>query len=131
MTTYHIPGYNYCGPGTKDFSKIPVNKLDSLCRTHDLSYNKSFYRDDKKVSPYTHYTPGDEELRIAAGKLSGIAAGFVSSVFAAKKVLANPVSIIQSTLGNFSLNRILFSIYMIRSLCSTTTLLFCCKDAES
>lgn len=34
----HYPGYNYCGPGTKDFSKKPRNRLDRSCRRHDKGY---------------------------------------------------------------------------------------------
>lgn len=35
----HIPGYNWCGPGT-DITKnrLPVNKLDEACKKHDLFY---------------------------------------------------------------------------------------------
>lgn len=37
---FHYPGYNYCGPGTKDFSKKPKNRLDAACRRHDRGYKK-------------------------------------------------------------------------------------------
>jgi len=42
----HLPGYNYCGPGTRleeRLSKnIPgVNKLDDACKSHDIAYSKS------------------------------------------------------------------------------------------
>jgi hypothetical protein len=30
---FHIPGYNYCGPGTK------LSKLDEACKEHDIAYN--------------------------------------------------------------------------------------------
>lgn len=43
----HIPGYNYCGPGTKDFSKTPVNTLDNLCRWHDLCYSLKNWNEEK------------------------------------------------------------------------------------
>ena len=36
----HIPGYNYCGPGTEDFTVDPVNDLDAACRDHDLAYKR-------------------------------------------------------------------------------------------
>lgn len=41
----HIPGYQYCGPGT-DLEKrlargdIGINKLDAACKDHDIAYNK-------------------------------------------------------------------------------------------
>jgi transposase InsO family protein len=45
----HIPGYNYCGPGTRldirldenDKPKLgeePINKTDSICLPHDIAY---------------------------------------------------------------------------------------------
>lgn len=46
----HIPGYQYCGPGT-NLSKrlkrgdVGINKLDSACKIHDIAYNK--YSDSK------------------------------------------------------------------------------------
>lgn len=39
----HIPGYQYCGPGTKVLKRIArgdqgINKLDKACKQHDLKY---------------------------------------------------------------------------------------------
>lgn len=41
----HIPGYSYCGPGTKLKERLsrgdrPINGLDEACRTHDIAYSK-------------------------------------------------------------------------------------------
>lgn len=41
----HIPGYNYCGPGTKLEKRLQrgdkgINPLDEACKEHDLAYNK-------------------------------------------------------------------------------------------
>lgn len=41
----HLPGYNYCGPGTKLFKRLQrgdkgINQLDEACRQHDISYSK-------------------------------------------------------------------------------------------
>ena len=45
--------YNYCGPGTKLEDRLstsdpsihePINRLDSICRAHDIAYSKA--RDD-------------------------------------------------------------------------------------
>lgn len=40
----HLPGYQYCGPGTKLQERIRkgnrgVNKLDEACMYHDIAYN--------------------------------------------------------------------------------------------
>lgn len=42
----HIPGYNYCGPGTKLAARLargskPINGLDSACQEHDIAYSKN------------------------------------------------------------------------------------------
>ncbi len=46
MAEYHLPGYNFCGPGT-DLSKRlargdkPINKLDACCMVHDVVYSET------------------------------------------------------------------------------------------
>ncbi|XP_039287662.1 uncharacterized protein LOC120352087 [Nilaparvata lugens] len=42
----HIPGYQYCGPGTKLQKRLAqgdpgINKLDQACKEHDIAYSKS------------------------------------------------------------------------------------------
>lgn len=42
----HLPGYNYCGPGTKLIKRLlrgdkGVNKLDEYCKEHDIAYHRS------------------------------------------------------------------------------------------
>ena len=42
---WHIPGYNFCGPGTKlqqrlNRGDIGINKLDEACKLHDIAYAK-------------------------------------------------------------------------------------------
>lgn len=41
----HIPGYNYCGPGTKLSKRLArgdsgVNPLDDACKEHDIAYSR-------------------------------------------------------------------------------------------
>lgn len=42
----HIPGYQYCGPGTKLSKRLArgdlgINQLDAACKEHDIAYSKS------------------------------------------------------------------------------------------
>ncbi|KAJ8974553.1 hypothetical protein NQ317_000529 [Molorchus minor] len=42
----HIPGYNFCGPGTKLYKRLArgdtgVNPLDEACKEHDIAYSRS------------------------------------------------------------------------------------------
>lgn len=44
----HLPGYSYCGPGTRLQERLArgdsgINKLDSACKEHDIAYSK--YKD--------------------------------------------------------------------------------------
>jgi hypothetical protein len=46
----HIPGYQYCGPGTKLRKRLArgdpgINKLDQACKTHDIAYSR--YKDSE------------------------------------------------------------------------------------
>lgn len=41
----HLPGYQYCGPGTKLEKRLArgepgINKLDKACKTHDIAYSQ-------------------------------------------------------------------------------------------
>lgn len=41
----HLPGYNFCGPGTKLSKRLArgdrgINKLDEACRIHDIAYSQ-------------------------------------------------------------------------------------------
>lgn len=42
----HIPGYQFCGPGTRleqriNRGEIGINPLDAACREHDIAYSES------------------------------------------------------------------------------------------
>lgn len=61
----HLPGYQYCGPGTKLEKRLArgdsgVNPLDAACREHDIVYSK--YRDGEER------TEADKILSTAALK---------------------------------------------------------------
>lgn len=43
-TELHLPGYQYCGPGTKLKARLArgdpgINKLDRACKEHDIAYS--------------------------------------------------------------------------------------------
>ena len=42
----HIPGYQYCGPGTKLAERLArgdpgINSLDAACKEHDIAYSEN------------------------------------------------------------------------------------------
>ncbi|RWS19399.1 hypothetical protein B4U80_05937 [Leptotrombidium deliense] len=49
----HIPGYNYCGPGTKLQKRLNrgdkgINRVDEICKTHDINYYNAKNDEDIK-----------------------------------------------------------------------------------
>lgn len=55
----HLPGYNYCGPGTRLKKRLArgdkgINGLDEACKIHDIAYSK--YSDN------AHRRQADKEL---------------------------------------------------------------------
>jgi hypothetical protein len=74
----HIPGYNYCGPGTKFTNRTkngdkPINSLDICCYKHDETYIKNNYTFSKesdiqfiKCSNNVYKTTSDKEEKLWA-----------------------------------------------------------------
>ncbi|KAJ8917906.1 hypothetical protein NQ315_002599 [Exocentrus adspersus] len=53
----HIPGYQFCGPGTKLKERLSkgqqgVNPLDGFCRKHDIAYSQSSDLQDRNKADY-------------------------------------------------------------------------------
>ena len=84
-TEFHLPGYNYCGPGTKVVTRIlkgdkGINELDEACRIHDIEY--LMYSGDDKMLSYS-----DSKLRERAINIGGISSTIVDNVFKLKQYL--------------------------------------------
>jgi len=52
MTEYHLPGYNFCGPGTELEKRLargdnPINALDAGCLVHDIVYSDTKDKDTR------------------------------------------------------------------------------------
>ncbi|XP_050062955.1 uncharacterized protein LOC126552305 [Aphis gossypii] len=53
----HVPGYQYCGPGTNLKKRLArgdkgINLLDSACRDHDIAYERSNSIADRNKADY-------------------------------------------------------------------------------
>lgn len=51
----HLPGYQYCGPGTKLRQRLArgdpgINLLDQACKEHDISYSKFKNTSDRHIA---------------------------------------------------------------------------------
>jgi len=80
---FHIPGYNYCGPGTSYDGDVPdpINRIDAACQRHDnnpdfdyIRYNKA---DAQLITEVTNSRSDDP-----------MAADMITSFFKAKKIVA-------------------------------------------
>ncbi|XP_060861805.1 uncharacterized protein LOC132938813 [Metopolophium dirhodum] len=53
----HVPGYQYCGPGTNFKKRLAhgnkgINPLDSACRDHNIAYDRSNSITDRNEADY-------------------------------------------------------------------------------
>jgi hypothetical protein len=80
----HIPGYNFCGPGTQVEARIlrgdrGINALDEACRVHDVEYMK--YADNNK-----ELQKSDQRLVSAAKKIVETYNNIFKKTIAEKKI---------------------------------------------
>lgn len=82
----HIPGYQYCGPGTKLEKRLSrgdpgINKLDAACKDHDIAYSnvsdsKERHKADKVLTAraFKRIYSSDAKLdeRAAAALVTGL-----------------------------------------------------------
>lgn len=53
----HLPGYNFCGPGTKLKERLlrgdkGINLLDEYCKIHDIAYSKTENLEDRHKADF-------------------------------------------------------------------------------
>jgi hypothetical protein len=81
---FHLPGYNFCGPGTKVYTRLlngdtGINELDNACKVHDIEY-LMYAGNDEKLQQ------SDETLRRKAKKIGGFYADLIENAFSLKKI---------------------------------------------
>lgn len=102
---FHIPGYNFCGPGTDIENRLKrgdygINDLDNACRIHDVEYgmyrgnNKKLQESDAKLAEAARKIIEDiEKKSLISSKIvnilssKGIPIGFGSKVL---ELILNP-----------------------------------------
>lgn len=86
----HLPGYNYCGPGTKLHKRLlrgdkGVNALDNACMYHDIAYDKHSNIKDRHSADLELYKMAKQRLKSKdAGKGEKLASWLVSKVMKSK-----------------------------------------------
>ncbi|AJP36445.1 putative capsid protein [Avon-Heathcote Estuary associated circular virus 19] len=81
----HYPGYNYLGPGTKNFDRAPRNDLDAAARKHDLDYGK-LQRGGR--NPYFKWFKADQRFLDRIAKDKSVPGWIARQTFRAKKYFA-------------------------------------------
>lgn len=85
----HLPGYNYCGPGTKLQKRLArgdkgINKLDEACMHHDIAYLDSDLNNRHKADIHLMNMANQRLKSKDAGKREKLASWFVSKVMKTK-----------------------------------------------
>jgi hypothetical protein len=86
----HLPGYNYCGPGTKLHKRLArgdkgINPLDNACMQHDIAYDNHTNLSDRHCADLELYKMAKHRLKSkTAGKGEKLASWLVSKVMKSK-----------------------------------------------
>jgi hypothetical protein len=111
----HVPGYQYCGPGTNLKKRLArgdkgINPLDSACREHDIAYDRSNSIADRNEADYILQNRAWERFKAKDSNLKekatawgvtnamkikrkiGAGCGFKAAIKAAKKALKDNMS---------------------------------------
>lgn len=86
----HLPGYNYCGPGTKLHKRLQrgdtgINALDNACMKHDIAYDKFSDLADRHCADLELYKMAKQRTKSKnAGPGERIASWLVSKVMKSK-----------------------------------------------
>lgn len=86
----HLPGYNYCGPGTKLKQRLlrgdkGVNKLDEACKYHDIAYSNYSDLNNRNKADLELLNMAKQRLRSNdAGRGEKLASWIVSKIMKAK-----------------------------------------------
>lgn len=89
-TELHIPGYQYCGPGTNLKERLArgdsgINQLDSACKVHDIAYSKYFDSKNRSIADKELVERAWERVKAPDASLSEKAAAWaVTNIMKAK-----------------------------------------------
>ncbi|XP_071056406.1 uncharacterized protein [Onthophagus taurus] len=89
----HLPGYNYCGPGTKLVKRLVrgdrgVNKLDDACKTHDIAYAATSNLAERHIADKELYKTAKERLRSKDASLGErLSSALVSTIMKGKTIM--------------------------------------------
>lgn len=86
----HLPGYQYCGPGTKLKKRLQrgdpgVNELDKACKMHDIAYDLHPEKQERKIADLILIDKARKRIKSKDASLGEkIAATTVAGIMTAK-----------------------------------------------
>lgn len=86
----HLPGYNYCGPGTRLRERLlrgdrGVNELDNACMKHDIAYNNFSNLEDRHKADLELLNMAKQRMKSKnSGRGEKLASWLVKKVMKAK-----------------------------------------------
>lgn len=104
----HLPGYNYCGPGTKLRDRLQrgdkgINELDEACKQHDIAYNNSKYLGDRHKADIQLMNMAQRRMQAKdASKGEKMASWLVNKVMKTKVKVGAGVQKFRSIIGKIS-----------------------------
>ncbi|KAJ8983455.1 hypothetical protein NQ317_013330 [Molorchus minor] len=102
----HIPGYNYCGPGTKLAKRLArgdvgINPLDDACKKHDIAYSQFNNTSTRNVADRELATVAAARVKASDAKLGEKLAAFgVSNIMNMKSKLGMGLRKVRRKRGN-------------------------------
>ncbi|KAJ8973150.1 hypothetical protein NQ317_017923 [Molorchus minor] len=98
----HIPGYQYCGPGTKPRKRLErgdtgINPLDEACKVHDRTYSKFEDTATRNIA--------DEELAASASPKMGGFLPFLLPLLGSLGAVAGGAATIAKAVNDAKTNR--------------------------
>lgn len=101
----HLPGYNYCGPGTRLQERLNrgdkgINPLDSACMQHDIAYSKNSNLEDRHKADLELKNMAKRRLKsLDASRGERIASWLVNKVMKAKLKTGSGIKSFKASIG--------------------------------
>ncbi|KAJ8945147.1 hypothetical protein NQ318_001612 [Aromia moschata] len=107
----HIPGYRYCGPGTKLEKRLErgdqgVNPLDEACKVHDIAYSQFKDTTSRNIADRELAEAATKRLKASDARLGEKIAAFgVANIMKAKSALGGGAAGIAKAVNDSKANR--------------------------
>lgn len=104
----HLPGYNYCGPGTRLQKRLlrgdkGINELDEACKQHDIAYNNFTNLEDRHQADIQLMNMAQRRMKAKdAGRGEKLASWLVNRVMKTKVKVGAGVKKFRTIIGKIN-----------------------------